>query len=47
MKKVLTGVVAVLVCLLSMTSAIAADKPSQINVAYFKGWPTPNLFAQI
>ena len=47
MIKLLTGVVAVFVCLLSMTSAIAADKPSQISVAYFKGWPTPNQFAQI
>ena len=47
MKTVLTGVFAALICLSGITSSTAADKPSQINIAYYKGWPTPNQFTQI
>ena len=47
MKTVLTGALAALACLLVMMPGMAADKPSQISVAYYKGWPTPNQFTQI
>ncbi|MEM7565215.1 MAG: ABC transporter substrate-binding protein [Pseudomonadota bacterium] len=47
MKKVISGALASLLCLFLAAPSWAADEPSELNVAYFQGWPTPNQFAQI
>lgn len=43
MKQLLLGILIVSVIALAPASAA---RPDQISVAYFSGWPTPNLFSQ-
>ena len=44
MKQFLLGILFVA---MAATAHAASDRPEQITVAYFSGWPTPNLFSQL